>query len=198
MPVAYDVIVVGAGMAGLKAGYDLQQSGKSAVILEARERIGGRIWTDRTFSDVPIELGAELVHGERAETWDLLRSQRIRTVGSNRVGLRSQHGGWRNPLRWFSSWHRLGLSAAPQDDESAAQYLTRMNIDSQDIPFDLRLLEIDSEPLERWSALEVFGGDLESEADDGDYRVIGGYDQLFQKLAASLEIHLSQAVTHIT
>jgi len=57
-----EIVVVGAGIAGLAAASRLQASGWSVVVLEARDRIGGRIHTDRTWP-IPIELGASWVHG---------------------------------------------------------------------------------------------------------------------------------------
>jgi len=54
-----DVIIIGAGAAGLAAALELGRSGLSVSILEARNRIGGRIFTVRDPAlDVPIELGA--------------------------------------------------------------------------------------------------------------------------------------------
>ncbi|PLK70891.1 amine oxidase [Rhizobium sp. TH135] len=56
------VIVVGAGMAGLSAATTLAEAGAEVIILEARDRIGGRIFTDRSLG-VPIEHGANFIHG---------------------------------------------------------------------------------------------------------------------------------------
>src|SRR5215470_18114089 len=65
----FDVIVIGAGAAGLAAAHALSARGLSVAVLEARERIGGRIWTIRPEgSSVPLELGAEFVHGRPRET----------------------------------------------------------------------------------------------------------------------------------
>jgi monoamine oxidase len=64
-----DVIVVGAGVAGLSAAVWLRRAGLDVVVLEARDRIGGRIHTARVPGiAVPIELGAEFVHGRVATT----------------------------------------------------------------------------------------------------------------------------------
>jgi monoamine oxidase len=58
------IIIVGAGAAGLAAARELARAGREAVVLEARDRIGGRVFTHREQSSpVPIELGAEFVHG---------------------------------------------------------------------------------------------------------------------------------------
>lgn len=59
------VIIVGAGAAGLTAAYHLQNAGWDNVqILEATERIGGRVRKDETLADFPIDLGAEWIHGQ--------------------------------------------------------------------------------------------------------------------------------------
>ena len=68
-----DAIVLGAGIAGLKAARDLHDAGLRVVVLEARDRIGGRVWTDHAWAAHPVELGAEFVHGEFADTWEALR-----------------------------------------------------------------------------------------------------------------------------
>jgi monoamine oxidase len=64
-----DVVIVGAGAAGLAAAASLAGSGRSVLVLEARDRVGGRIWTRREPGmAAPIELGAEFVHGHAPET----------------------------------------------------------------------------------------------------------------------------------
>ena len=61
----YDVIIVGAGMAGLTAGKNLLHAGRSFVILEATDRIGGRGRTDSTTFSAPIDLGGAWIHNVR-------------------------------------------------------------------------------------------------------------------------------------
>ena len=61
-------LVIGAGTAGLAAARDLKDAGHAVVVLEARERIGGRVFTNRTFSYTPVEYGAEFIHGDTAPT----------------------------------------------------------------------------------------------------------------------------------
>jgi len=56
-PLEADVCIVGAGYAGLTAARRLQQAGKSVVVLEARDRIGGRIWTEQLPGGVPVDRG---------------------------------------------------------------------------------------------------------------------------------------------
>jgi monoamine oxidase len=57
----YDVAVIGAGAAGLAAGLALQASGKSFIVLEARDRIGGRAFTDTSLG-LPFDMGAHWLH----------------------------------------------------------------------------------------------------------------------------------------
>jgi monoamine oxidase len=72
-PLAADVIVVGAGAAGLSAAAQLSRAGRSVLLLEARDRIGGRMWTRHEPElPVPIELGAEFIHGAAPLTHALL------------------------------------------------------------------------------------------------------------------------------
>ncbi len=61
-------LIIGAGAAGIAAARTLADAGETVVVLEARDRIGGRVFTDRTLSDIPVELGAEFIHGDTAPT----------------------------------------------------------------------------------------------------------------------------------
>jgi monoamine oxidase len=80
----YDVLILGAGAAGLAAARPLATAGKRVAIVEARARIGGRIFTapqaPRTdTAPIPIELGAEFIHGLPRSTWDLVREAQLAT-----------------------------------------------------------------------------------------------------------------------
>ena len=68
-----DVVVIGAGVAGLAAAAELAEHGLRVRVLEARDRVGGRILTVRPDGlSLPIELGAEFVHGRPPELLRLL------------------------------------------------------------------------------------------------------------------------------
>ncbi len=71
---SWDVIVIGAGAAGLAAAAELGRAGRSVLVVEARDRIGGRMWTRlEPGLSAPIELGAEFIHGDSPDVAALLR-----------------------------------------------------------------------------------------------------------------------------
>src|SRR3984893_19114612 len=77
-PDRVDVIVIGAGAAGLVAAAELAESGLSVLVVEARDRIGGRIFSlNDVEQQFPIELGAEFIHGRPPEIMDALRQSKI-------------------------------------------------------------------------------------------------------------------------
>lgn len=57
------IFVIGAGLAGLSAAGNLVAAGAEVVVLEARDRIGGRIWTRHHWPDLPTDMGASWIHG---------------------------------------------------------------------------------------------------------------------------------------
>ncbi len=68
------IVVIGAGIAGLSAARSLSAAGESVTLIEARDRVGGRILTaHHSATGLPIELGAEFVHGRPPELLDLIR-----------------------------------------------------------------------------------------------------------------------------
>ena len=69
----YDVLIIGAGAAGMIAALEIALTGRKVCVLEAKDRCGGRINTIYTEAGYPIELGAEFVHGNLPITQELLK-----------------------------------------------------------------------------------------------------------------------------
>lgn len=77
----YDVIVIGAGFAGLVAARELTWSGRRVLLAEARSRIGGRTWLDRRLG-VELELGGTWVHWGQPHVWAELHRYGLELVAS--------------------------------------------------------------------------------------------------------------------
>ncbi|KAA1380868.1 FAD-dependent oxidoreductase [Aeromicrobium fastidiosum] len=80
-----DVVVIGAGATGLSAAHALQQAGRSVVVLEARERVGGRLWTDEV-DGVDLELGGQWVSPDQTELLRVLDELGLETFSRYREG----------------------------------------------------------------------------------------------------------------
>lgn len=89
-----DVLVLGAGIAGLAAARFLSERGVRCLVLEARDRVGGRIHSLQTSQGV-VELGAEFVHGKDAELWSLIEESGAKTVERGGAMLREDVDGLR-------------------------------------------------------------------------------------------------------
>ena len=76
-----EIIIIGAGIAGLSAAAKLGKAGFVVTLVEARDRIGGRMFTKHDPScNAAVELGAEFIHGKPNEIWDLVRSNHLDTT----------------------------------------------------------------------------------------------------------------------
>ncbi|HUX67881.1 MAG TPA: NAD(P)/FAD-dependent oxidoreductase [Terriglobales bacterium] len=118
-----EVVVVGGGVAGLAALQTLRGAGCEAVLLEARARLGGRLWTRQPEGwPVAVELGAEFIHGAPPE----LRGLAAAEEGAGQDW--SWAGGELRPAREFGNgaWEllgRMGAIRAPAPDRSFADFL---------------------------------------------------------------------------
>src|ERR1700724_4583016 len=74
-----DVCVVGAGYAGLTAARRLHHGGKSVVVLEARDRVGGRIWTQHLSDGSPVDRGGAWLAPKHDAIHGLAREGRVST-----------------------------------------------------------------------------------------------------------------------
>src|SRR3954464_14572793 len=124
-----DIVVIGAGAAGLAAADELTRAGRSVLVLEARERVGGRCWTRRVSGlDIPVELGAEFLHGEAKLTHSFLERAGLGATDSAR-GQRSRAGGRLEPVDAFADAQRAVQEGQKlKRDMSFAAFLARQRL----------------------------------------------------------------------
>ena len=92
-----DALVIGAGPAGLLAAVTLQEAGRDVLVLEARDRIGGRAHTAALSDGSPVERGAQMIHGPTVLTWELVHRLGLKTHYSQSLRHKTpifQEGEW--------------------------------------------------------------------------------------------------------
>jgi monoamine oxidase len=127
-----DVIVIGAGAAGLAAARALAAKSKNVVVLEARDRIGGRVWTQPVpGAQTPAELGAEFVHGPAPETMALLRAAGSRAISFEGDSWLSDGNGHLHPDDDETTFDAQILEGAGEleNDETVERFLQRFSSD---------------------------------------------------------------------
>lgn len=140
---AFDVLVIGAGAAGLAAAEALTRAGRSVLVLEARSRVGGRVWTSSMPGlDVPIELGAEFIHGAARATFRLLKKSRMETVASARTQRYAARGRLRE-VDSFALAQKAMKDRSPlrERDLSFEDYLARRRLDARTRVFARMMVE---------------------------------------------------------
>lgn len=207
------VIVIGAGVAGLSAAYHLKGFGIEAAVLEARDRIGGRVWTDRDFADIPVEFGAELIHGRSpaVNTWAWIEKLGLRTWLWNKLDdsmIRTEAGDWLTmgeareadaELDVTRTWD-LGDAPEPRQDEDLGSYLRRIGFSETQLRYVQRsFANAEGERMESLNAAAHAHLFKDSDGDDdySDYRILDGYDSYYERLADGLDIRLGCVVQEI-
>jgi len=203
------LLIIGAGVAGLSAAYDLAQAGEAVTVLEARDRFGGRVYTRHDVAPFPIEFGAELIHGEHVATWDWVRRLDLNALHWPKLDdslVRMEDGQWltmraaRDQYPDFAltrTWERDFPPA--QDGENFADYLARIGFTAEQVRYVRRSFgnalgdEIDL--VDARAALDEI---LDDESGTGDYRLVEGYSAFYGALAEGLDIRLNSVVEQIT
>ncbi|MGE5145737.1 MAG: flavin monoamine oxidase family protein, partial [Candidatus Eiseniibacteriota bacterium] len=102
MTAEHDVVIVGAGAAGVGAARRLAGTGLDVLVLEASARVGGRAWTE-THEDMPLDLGCGWFHSADRNPWASLAEASGFPVD-------------RRPSAWRKQYRNAGFPAAEQDE----------------------------------------------------------------------------------
>jgi monoamine oxidase len=185
-----DALIIGGGIAGLISARHLTEAGLRVTLLEARERLGGRICTHST-ADFPVELGAEFVHGRPDEILSLVAEGAIPIMPVQGHLKRKIHGEWAEAGHLMEKVDQIFSKLPAQEpDESFQYYLDRSGEDDEVRQQALRYVEgfhaadpslISARSLRRDSEAE--------EAIDGghQYRIAGGYESLVRTVADRID-----------
>ncbi len=195
-----DVAIVGGGIAGLSAARSLRDAGLTITVLEARDRIGGRICTHREAGlAAPIELGAEFIHGTAPELQALIQQAALRSVdvGGRRFAV---IGGRLRPMDDY--WERLHrvlrlVKTSANKDESFRQFLDRRPGGRREAltrQWALAFVEGYQGADARLISAQSTGGD-EDPSGDAEARLTGrvvdGYDSVVAALAKPIGASIS-------
>lgn len=207
------ILVIGAGLAGLASARELSRQGHQVQILEARDRIGGRIFTSQRWPDLPVDLGASWIHGVEGnpltQIADEIKAKRLVT-SYERTATYQQDGellteAEEAELAGLREQVQAALAFAQQQDEdvSIRQAIAHLAEQSDDVEQAQHLLDfILSSQLEQEyagsaSALSAQWHDAAAEFDGDDAFFVDGYQRITHYLAHNLNISLSQVVTLI-
>lgn len=205
------VAVIGAGMAGLAAAARLQAAGLAVTVFESRERIGGRIHTDRSLG-AAVDLGAAWIHGHQGNPLTrMAREAAARTEATDweqvaifADGRRVDDARLARAEALAENW-RESLDAAGRRD-SVADVLARREADARRgvaahdwaLARARQAVAIELEYGEDMASLSAQGLEAD-EAYDGDDRWFpDGYDVLLEALAEDLDLRLGQRIEAIT
>jgi len=202
-----DVLIIGAGAAGLMAAYTLAKAGKKVTVLEACNRTGGRIRTiDNTLFFNHAELGAEFVHGNLPVTLGLLKEAGIEYHAAGGNMWHYSNGAFTEGAGMFDGWNLLmkKLNALQQDmtlDDFLDEHFTDVKFDELKESVRQYAAGYDTSDPKRVSALAL-RREWQNEDEDAQHRIEGGYCRLIQYLVTAFKragglVYLNAAVTQL-
>lgn len=212
------VLVIGAGVAGLSAAKELVAAGEKVIVLEGRDLIGGRVFTDRSWSDCPIDAGASWIQGTRGNPlFDMVQKAGVRTVqtsGDSNTVFRSDgkvvddaaedviEGRYKKIMQSIER-QRQHRQKSKLPDISLEEAIASVRSSARQSPAvraedDYSInTNIEHEYAGDCSDLSLYYFDAAGDFGGRDVMFPDGYDVVPRELARGLDVRLSHVVRHI-
>ena len=174
-------MLIGGGIAGLAAAWELSAT-HSVTLLEARQRLGGRIHTIRNDAGIPFELGAEFVHGKSPDLCKFIKAAGLKTHEVPDRHLRHRAG---TLVEIPDFWDQLSIVTEEieptREDTSFARFISTVRAPRESIQLAKQFVEgFHAAPLEKASIQATRLSEESSEEIDGQrqLRIHAGFDHL--------------------
>lgn len=202
-------VVIGAGLAGLAAARALSDAGREVLVLEARNRLGGRVQTSRLWPDLPVDLGATWIHGTKGNpVTDLAKAAGAQTVATRYEAavLLGPDGDEIDPdlrraerilSRALAATERLDRDVSVMQALEASEGWRYADATTRRLVLYLVNSSLEQEYGSPASRLSAWYGQEDETFDGPDVLFPQGFDRLAAHLARGLDIRLSTEVVEI-
>jgi monoamine oxidase len=207
------VVVCGAGASGLATARELVDKGVAVKILEARDRIGGRVFTKYDIEEYPIELGAEFIHGENTVIVKLAHDYQATLVEIPRMSnllwtddcmstcvkpVNQQTVETQKSIRLVKDTYRSieTESIFEKNDFSILEYFHSKSVKSKECKtiLDILICQTWCSTPERLSVFDLQREFLVDNSGSKEYKIKDGYGAILDKLAVGMDISLNSVV----
>jgi monoamine oxidase len=182
-----EILIVGAGASGLIAGKLLAEKGYLVTIIESRDRIGGRIFSDSKTFSFPVEYGAEFIHGDLPFTMSLARESNSNVTVSGGKWYQMRQGKIEQSELFDDQWEEmLRVLNELKTDTNIEAFLQENFYDQKYADFRKGVKSFvegyDAADTHKVSAFAL--REEWSESDDAkQYRIDGGYERILNFIA---------------
>lgn len=189
----FDAIIIGAGAAGLAAASTLSREGLRIVVLEARDRIGGRILTVRGENNLSVDLGAEFVHGHPPETFELADQYDLPLIKGTEEHRYVRNGKTIDKPEFWDGVEKVFDAMMKQEgkpDTTFSAFLKTLDFSDQEKQAALSYAEgFNAASADKIGVQGLIQAQKAADAIEGDllFRFAGGYEQLIDAMASNLK-----------
>jgi monoamine oxidase len=184
------VLIIGAGLAGLAAARRLADAGIRVLVLEARDRIGGRVHTihDPRLA-IPIELGAEFIHGRPRELWEIVHQENLVVGSLEGDNWCSGNRRLRKCNDFWPRWKRIAIQlkrSKSYPDRSFSEFIETLQLDPETKTSSLEFVQgFNAAPADHISLqyLSIAQEATDRVSGDMPFRVFAGLDAIVHALS---------------